>query len=74
MAPRKPPKPSCPPHDYRLTDETNGWITHTCRRCGDTITRKQGRMSRADVACLLVAVLIFAAGLTPIWLAARVTP
>jgi hypothetical protein len=60
-------------HTYRKTSEGGGMVTHTCSKCGDTITRKQGRMSRADVACLLLAVLIFAAALTPIWLAARWT-
>ena len=29
-------------HDYRLTAEGGGWITHTCRKCGDEITRPQG--------------------------------
>jgi hypothetical protein len=61
-------------HNWRNTHETATEVTHTCTKCGATNTRPKGRMSRGDVACLLLAVLILAAGLTPIWLAARVTP
>lgn len=37
-------KGECPKggsHDWRLTSEGGGWIEHTCRKCGQTVRRKQ---------------------------------
>jgi predicted RNA-binding Zn-ribbon protein involved in translation (DUF1610 family) len=37
-------------HTYRKVSEGGGYVTHRCTKCGDTITRKQGKRAacRAD--------------------------
>jgi hypothetical protein len=42
-------------HVYVKTSEGGGYVTHTCKKCKDAITRKQeGRMSRALLFVLLL--------------------
>jgi hypothetical protein len=46
--PRKPPKPKCPPHQWKFPAETtNGSVIHLCKKCGTTNKRPKGK-SRAD--------------------------
>jgi hypothetical protein len=34
-------------HQYRKTYEKDGWIEHTCRKCGDVIRRRQNGKAAA---------------------------
>jgi hypothetical protein len=52
-------------HDYRYAGESGGYVTHRCHKCGDTITRKQGRRSaRLAVLALLLALPVL---LVAVW-------
>lgn len=52
--PAKPPKPKCPPHQWKFPAITNDHIEHECKKCGTKTKRPKGKNSKAVMAAAAI--------------------